>query len=127
MVNVKNNRNKEYEHGIKDVNIKLIGHDRSARTLDELDDTEGRPYHDQGADGIEHQDVAEPRYGQGLASWCRPQQNPAMKDSGDDNKRAEDDNLDEQTADGDAFPDVLLVFGICGRKKCAPCSKCKLL
>jgi hypothetical protein len=121
---VEYNRDEEHEEGVEDVDVNLVGHELAALAVDELDDAEDGTRHDEGADGVQDEDVAAPWHGETHALGGRFAQDAVVEEGRDGDEESKDGELDEQAAHDDVAARLLLVEGVGGRHETTACGSC---
>lgn len=113
VVPIKDDRNKEHEHRVQEIEVDLIGLQLPLTSTNVLNGTEDRANHDQRTDDVKDDKVGLPWDIDAFAARSGTGGDAVVEYGSDDDEEAEDNDLNEETGDENGLGCVcgLLVIG----------------
>ncbi len=110
---VENGHDEEHESGVEDVEENLGGLQVAVEALDVLDDAEDVSDQDDQRHSVQHQEVVDPGYGDGLGRGRRAVHDAIVEDARHDDEEAEEEQLHEEAAQDHVLAELetVVVFG----------------
>lgn len=112
MPDVEQHHGEKHEASVEDVEVDLVAQERAVVALRVFRDTEDGSDHDEDRSGVENVKEAGPGDVDGGGARSRVAVNAHVEDAGDDDKEAEEEDLDNQTADDDVVARLYCGLGL---------------